>query len=268
MTAGCPVPIVMAGGKKLPELDALRWPTTPSRGRGRRRHGPQHLPERRPDRDAPGRPQGRPRGLHARAGLRGLRDGAPRSCDRPGGGRGGRGRHRARTAPRRGSAPDRRHDHGRPGHPGRRDRGARGGRRRDGPHRRHGRRLLPDVHGRPADREGDPDAAPQGRPPDDRRPAGEGGRLRRGRRRHDHVPRRGRPAAAPRPAGAGRGDERQRPGARDHPRHRPQPEHARRGARAAPRRGRLRPGPRDQPGLGRPGLPGLHRAPAGRGSAS
>ena len=24
MTAGCPVPVVMAGGKKLPELDALR----------------------------------------------------------------------------------------------------------------------------------------------------------------------------------------------------------------------------------------------------
>ncbi len=30
VTAGCPVPIVMAGGKKLPELEAA-WPTTRSR---------------------------------------------------------------------------------------------------------------------------------------------------------------------------------------------------------------------------------------------
>ena len=31
VTAGCPVPIVMAGGKKLPEIEALRLATTPSR---------------------------------------------------------------------------------------------------------------------------------------------------------------------------------------------------------------------------------------------
>ena len=48
VTAGCPVPVVMAGGKKLPELDALDdgLPGRPG-GRRRRRHGPQHLPARR-----------------------------------------------------------------------------------------------------------------------------------------------------------------------------------------------------------------------------
>jgi putative autoinducer-2 (AI-2) aldolase len=29
LTTGCPVPIVMAGGKKLPELEASRWRTAP-----------------------------------------------------------------------------------------------------------------------------------------------------------------------------------------------------------------------------------------------
>ena len=63
VTAACPVPIVMAGGKKLPELEALTMalPRHP-RGRRGRGHGPQHLPERRADRDAPGREQGGPRG--------------------------------------------------------------------------------------------------------------------------------------------------------------------------------------------------------------
>ena len=57
VTAGCPVPIVMAGGKKLPELDALDDGLAGDRcGRRRRRHGSQHLPERRAGGDAPGRP--------------------------------------------------------------------------------------------------------------------------------------------------------------------------------------------------------------------
>ena len=45
VTASCPVPIVMAGGKKLPELDALTMAyNAVAAGCGRRRHGPQHLP--------------------------------------------------------------------------------------------------------------------------------------------------------------------------------------------------------------------------------
>ena len=72
-TAGCPVPVVMAGGKKLPELDALTMACRAiAGGRRGRRHGPQHLPERRPDRDAPGGPQGRPRRRQPGRGLRRL----------------------------------------------------------------------------------------------------------------------------------------------------------------------------------------------------
>ena len=130
------------------------------------------------------------------------------------------------------------------------------------PHRRHGRRLLPADDGRPAGREGPPDAAAQGRPPDDRRPADQGRRVRPGRRRHDHLPPRGRPPAAPRPPGAGRRDQRQRPETTSHPGRRAQPEHARRRRRAAARRARVRAHPGDQPGLGRPVVP------AGTGTAA
>ena len=56
VTASCPVPIVMAGGKKLPELDALTMAyNAVAAGRRRRRHGPQHLPVRRADGHDPGR---------------------------------------------------------------------------------------------------------------------------------------------------------------------------------------------------------------------
>ena len=48
VTSCCPVPIVIAGGKKLPELDALQDVLQRARpGRVRRRHGPQHFPGRR-----------------------------------------------------------------------------------------------------------------------------------------------------------------------------------------------------------------------------
>ena len=48
VTASCPVPIVMAGGKKLPELEALTMAYNAVQPRRvRRRHGPQHLPVRR-----------------------------------------------------------------------------------------------------------------------------------------------------------------------------------------------------------------------------
>ena len=48
VTASCPVPIVMAGGKKLPELDALTMAyNAVQQGACRRRHGPQYLPVRR-----------------------------------------------------------------------------------------------------------------------------------------------------------------------------------------------------------------------------
>ena len=43
--ATCPVPVVMAGGKKLPEREALADDVQRDRARrGRRGHGPQHLP--------------------------------------------------------------------------------------------------------------------------------------------------------------------------------------------------------------------------------
>ncbi|MCK7461413.1 MAG: hypothetical protein MZU84_04775 [Sphingobacterium sp.] len=42
------MPIVMAGGKKLPELEALTMAyNAVTQGARRRRHGPQHLPVRR-----------------------------------------------------------------------------------------------------------------------------------------------------------------------------------------------------------------------------
>ncbi len=47
VTSTCPVPVVMAGGKKLPEREALEMTLQRDRRRRRRRgHGPQHLPER------------------------------------------------------------------------------------------------------------------------------------------------------------------------------------------------------------------------------
>ena len=73
VTAGCPVPIVMAGGKKLPELEALTMALPGGvRGRRRRRHGPEHLPERRAGGDDPGRRGGRARRLEPRRGARAL----------------------------------------------------------------------------------------------------------------------------------------------------------------------------------------------------
>ena len=45
VTASCPVPIVIAGGKKIPEPDALQLAyNAVAAGRVRRRHGTQHLP--------------------------------------------------------------------------------------------------------------------------------------------------------------------------------------------------------------------------------
>ena len=53
---GCPVPIVIAGGKKLPEREALAAHLRRDRWRClRRRHGPQHLPERLAGRHDQGR---------------------------------------------------------------------------------------------------------------------------------------------------------------------------------------------------------------------
>ena len=49
VTAGCPVPVVMAGGKKLPELDALTMAYRGnSRRRGRGRHGAETSSSRTP----------------------------------------------------------------------------------------------------------------------------------------------------------------------------------------------------------------------------
>ena len=71
VAAACPVPLVMAGGKKLPERDALDHGVQRDRERrGRRGHGPQHLPERHPAGDDPRGRGGRPRILQARGRLR------------------------------------------------------------------------------------------------------------------------------------------------------------------------------------------------------
>ena len=73
VAAACPVPIVIAGGKKLPELEALEMAYKAiDQGGPRRGHGPEHLPVRLPRRHGPGHRQGGPRGLHRPAGLRGL----------------------------------------------------------------------------------------------------------------------------------------------------------------------------------------------------
>ena len=73
VVATCPVPVVMAGGKKLPEKEALRaHRQRHRRRRRRRRHGPQHLPGESPQRHDQGRPRRRPRRRHAARGLRHL----------------------------------------------------------------------------------------------------------------------------------------------------------------------------------------------------
>ena len=55
VAAGCPVPLVIAGGKKLPEPDALKMAYEAIERRRRRRgHGPQYLPVRSADGHDPG----------------------------------------------------------------------------------------------------------------------------------------------------------------------------------------------------------------------
>ena len=72
VTASCPVPIVMAGGKKLPELDALTMAYNAVQPRRRRRrHGPQHLPVRRAEGDDRGGQRG---GAQERQAERGAGD--------------------------------------------------------------------------------------------------------------------------------------------------------------------------------------------------
>ena len=62
ITSTCPVPVVMAGGKKLPERDALQMTYNAIDARRvRRGHGPQHLPERLPAGHDQGRQRGRAR---------------------------------------------------------------------------------------------------------------------------------------------------------------------------------------------------------------
>jgi hypothetical protein len=78
VTASCPVPIVMAGGKKLPEIDAPH-DGLPRRQRGRRgrRHGPQHLPVGCTGLDDPGRAESGARADEARARVRFVPDAQP-----------------------------------------------------------------------------------------------------------------------------------------------------------------------------------------------
>ena len=217
VTAGCPVPIVMAGGKKLPELDALTMAyraiergaagvdmgrnifqseapiamiqavrkvvhegCTPAQAFEVYRDAPARVRARR-SRPASPRPTGEPP----------TRDGRPRRLEAAACGRAARTSRSGCSPPTCSASAT--------------SSPARAGRRRARPRRRHGRRLLPDADGRPAGRQGDADAAPQGRPPDDRRPAVEGRRVRRGGRRPDHVPGRGGAAAASGPPGARRG---------------------------------------------------------------
>ncbi len=67
VTAGCPVPIVMAGGKKLPELDALTMAyRAVEAGAAGVDMGRNIFQSDAPAGDDPGRPQGRPRRRCAR----------------------------------------------------------------------------------------------------------------------------------------------------------------------------------------------------------
>lgn len=80
VTAACPVPIIMAGGKKLPVLDALAMAYKAVDQCSRSRHGTQHLPAHLPDRHGPGRARGGARRPHARGGYSDV----PRPVRRPG----------------------------------------------------------------------------------------------------------------------------------------------------------------------------------------
>ena len=61
VVAACPVPIVIAGGKKLPEAETLQMAYQAIDQGGRRRgHGTQRLPGRPPRRHDPGHPRRRP----------------------------------------------------------------------------------------------------------------------------------------------------------------------------------------------------------------
>ena len=107
-------------------------------------------------------------------------------------------------------------------------------------------------------------AAPQGRAPDDPRAPGQARGLRRGRRRHHHRAPGVVRAHPPRAAGPRRPEARGRPFARDRARPRAQPRDAAVGARAAAARDRHGGAAGDQPGLGRAEVhPGDHgpRAP-------
>ena len=71
VVAGCPVPIVIAGGKKLPRTRRAGNGLSLDRcGRCRRRHGPQHLPVRSAGRHDPGGPRRGPRSPQTGPGLR------------------------------------------------------------------------------------------------------------------------------------------------------------------------------------------------------
>ena len=72
VTAGCPVPVVMAGGKKLPEMEALTMAYRAVQEGAAGVHGPQYFPVGVPDRDDPGRGQGCPRRTEAGRSLRGV----------------------------------------------------------------------------------------------------------------------------------------------------------------------------------------------------
>ena len=97
VTAACPVPIVMAGGKKLPELEALQMAYGAIQGGALGVDmGRNIFQSEAPIAMLDGRPQGRPRGLHAGPGPGGLRDAAPRR---------GSGRARARRGRRVTAAP-------------------------------------------------------------------------------------------------------------------------------------------------------------------
>ncbi len=77
VTASCPVPIVMAGGQKLPELDALTMAyNAVQQGASRRRYGPQHLPVRRAEGDDRGGPRRCAQEHEAQRGARHVRDAA------------------------------------------------------------------------------------------------------------------------------------------------------------------------------------------------
>ena len=159
----------MAGGKKLPELEALEMAyRAVQEGAAGVDMGRNIFQSRRARGDDPGRREGRARRRAPGRGVRALpgaraRGHAPDADDGP-------------RADRRRPEPQRRHAHGRPAASRRRACSARRGRDRARPRRRDGRRLLPSDDGRPTVREGAARPLRQGRPSDDRRAAGEGAR--------------------------------------------------------------------------------------------